>query len=114
MDRGGDVVLLGTAPFTAYTLWPYFYPAKGYRPFSNGGTIIAKHPIFAGHPNDGWNDWLFYPLMEGANSVLFDGAIDMAFDPIMEIISSAGHVRKQALAFEERVGKGRLARAPPS
>jgi hypothetical protein len=46
--------------------------------------------------------------MDGANAVLFDGAIDIAFDPIMEIISSAGHVRKQALAFEERVGKGRL------
>jgi hypothetical protein len=108
MNGGGDVVLLGTAPFTAYTMWPYFTPAKGYRPFSNGGTIIAKHPIFVGHPNEGWNDWLFYPLMDGANCVLFDGAIDAAFDPIMEIISSAGHVRKQALAFEERVGKGRL------
>ena len=108
LDRGGDVILLGTAPFTAYTQWPYFTPAKGYRPYSNGGTIIAKHPIFAGHPNDGWNDWLFFPLMQGANSVLFDGAIDMTFDPIMEIISSAGHVRKQALVFEERVGKGRL------
>jgi hypothetical protein len=108
LDRGGDVVLLGTAPFTAYSRWPGFYPAKGYRPHSNGGTIIAKHPVFAGHPNDGWNDWLFYPLMASADSVLFDGAIDIAFDPIMELISSAGHVRKQALAFENRVGKGRL------
>jgi hypothetical protein len=112
LDRGGDVVLLGTAPFTAYTRWPQFVPSKGYRPFSNGGTIIAKHPIFAGHPNNGWNDWLFYPLMQGANSILFDGAIAMEFDPIMELISSAGHVRKQALVFENRVGQGRLLVAP--
>lgn len=112
MDRGGDVVLLGTAPFTAYSRWSGFYPAKGYRPHSNGGTIIAKHPIFAGHPNDGWNDWLFYPLMHSADSVLFDGATNMEFDPIMEVISSAGHVRKQALIFEDRVGKGRLLVAP--
>jgi hypothetical protein len=81
MDHGGDVVLLGIAPFTTYTRWPSFMPAKGYRPFSNGGTIIEKHPIFAGHPNEGWNDWLFYPLMMGANSVLFDGAIDMMSVP---------------------------------
>jgi hypothetical protein len=105
---GGDVLQLGGEPFTEYTAWPYFYPAMGFRSHSNGGTIIAQHPIFAGHPHEGWGDWQFYPILNGANCVLFDGAIDIVFDPIVEVISSAGNVRRQALVFEQRVGKGRL------
>jgi hypothetical protein len=108
LAAGGDVLLLGAKPFTEYTAWPYFYPAMGFRSHSNGGTILAQHPIFAGHPHEGWGDWLFYPIFSGAKCVLFDGAIDIVFDPIVEVISSAGHVRRQALVFEQRVGKGRL------
>lgn len=108
LETGGDVLLLGSEPLPTYTMWPTFAPAKGYRPFSNGGTIIRNHPIFAGHPNEGWGDWFFFPLLEGANCVLFDGSLQTQFDPLLEIISSAGQVRKQALIFEKNVGKGRL------
>ncbi|MCC6679943.1 MAG: hypothetical protein IT445_03480 [Phycisphaeraceae bacterium] len=108
LEAGGDVLLLGARPFTEYKLWPRYMPPLGSRPFPNGVAILADHPVFKRHPNEGWSDWPFFPLMHGANCVLFDGAIPVPFDPIMEIISCAGHVRKQALIFENRVGAGRL------
>ncbi|MBN2308291.1 MAG: hypothetical protein JXR94_04935 [Candidatus Hydrogenedentes bacterium] len=104
---GGDVLLLGAAPFPEYTAWRSFRPGLGAREHHNVGTVLARHPVFESLPHDGWGDWQFYPILEGAACALFD-ELDAPFDPILEIISSAEHVRKQAALFEYRVGKGRL------
>ena len=108
LANGGDVLLLGTAPFLEYAEWTSFRPGLGCREHHNVGTVIAQHPVFAQLPHEGWGDWPFYPILEGARCVYFEDALDTPFDPILEIISSAEHVRKQAAIFEKRVGKGRL------
>ncbi len=107
MERGGDVLLLGNKPFPIHTAYRSFRPGLGGRHISDVGTVISKHPIFESLPNEGWGDWQFYPILEGTPAVLFDN-LKTKFDPILEIISSASQVRKQASIFEKRVGQSRL------
>jgi len=108
LAAGGDVLLLGAAPFNEYTSWRSFRPGLGAREHHNVGSVIAQHPIFADLPHEGWGDWPFYPVLEGASCVYFEDDLGTPFDPILEIISSAEDVRKHAAIFEKRVGKGRL------
>ena len=108
LTNGGDVLLLGTKPFTTHAAWRTFRPGLGARLHHNVGTVIAQHPIFKHLPHEGWGDWHFCPLIEGAPCIMFDADLQTEFDPILEIVSSAGSVRKQAAIFEKRVGSGRL------
>jgi len=108
LARGGDVLLLGTAPFLEYAEWTSFRPGLGCREHHNVGHVIAAHPIFKHLPHEGWGDWHFYPVLEGAPCIYFEEELETAFDPILEVISSAEHVRKQAAIFEKTVGDGRL------
>jgi hypothetical protein len=98
----------GCKPFPLYTAWRSFRPGLGGRYEHNVGTVIAPHPIFEGLPHEGWGDWHFYPILEGAACILFNDKLPTEFDPILEIISSGGQVRKQAAIFEKTVGRGRL------
>ena len=108
LERGGDVLLLGTEPFTAYNRYTSFRPGLGHRSFQNVGFVIAQHPVFTHLPHDGWADWQFYPVLEGAPQIVDQGNLQTTFDPILEVISSPGEIRKQAAIMEKRVGKGRL------
>ncbi len=105
---GGDVLLLGAAPFHEYTAWRSFRPGLGAREHHNVGSVIAQHPIFEDLPHEGWGDWQFYPVLEGASCLLFEDDLGTPFDPILEIISSGEDVRKHAAIIEKRVGRGRL------
>jgi hypothetical protein len=105
---GGNVLLLGAAPFYEYTAWRSFRPGLGAREHHNVGHVITQHPIFRDLPHEGWGDWQFYPVLEGASCVLFEDDLNTPFDPILEVISSAEDIRKQAAIFEKRVGQGRL------
>ena len=105
---GGDVLLLGAAPLPLHNSWKSFRPGLGARMHHDAGTVVSRHPVLAGLPHEGWGDWQFYPVLEGASCVLFDEELDTAFDPILERISCAGEVRKQAYLFEKRAGAGRL------
>ncbi|MBX7256345.1 MAG: prolyl oligopeptidase family serine peptidase [Candidatus Hydrogenedentes bacterium] len=107
LKRGGSVLLLGTIPFPTHKGWTSFRPGTGARDQHNVGTVIADHPVFKYLPHEGWGDWQFYPVIEGAAPILVTD-LDTAFDPILEVISTAEVVRKQALVFEKRVGAGRL------
>jgi len=108
LKDGGDVLLLGTDPFPINKDYSSFRSGLGDKPYANIGTILAKHPIFADLPNDGWADWHFYYVLDGAKPFIIDDAAMPTFNPILEVISPASHVRKQAAIFECRVGKGRL------
>ncbi|MCE5308214.1 MAG: beta galactosidase jelly roll domain-containing protein [Acidobacteriales bacterium] len=108
LEDGGDVLLLGTTPFQVNSAWKSFRPGLGGRSQHDVGSVIRKHEIFASLPHDGWGDWQFYPLLEGAPPILLDRIPLVGFAPIIEIISSAADVRKQAAVFEARVGHGRL------
>jgi hypothetical protein len=74
----------------------------------NIGTILAHHPVFADLPNDGWADWHFYSILDGAYAFIIDDEAMGGFDPILEVIGNPLNVRKQTMIFERRIGKGRL------
>jgi len=105
LAEGGRVVLLGSKPFPSRAM--SFQMGLAGRPEGNLATVIARHPLTDGFPHDGYCDWQFYRLLSGAVAVQFD-AIPEAFDPIIEVASSYKNIRKQAVLFEWRVGKGRL------
>lgn len=108
LAEGGNVLMLGAAPFEEHTAYTSFRSGLAIRNPRNVGTVIAQHPIFSELPHEGWGDWQFYPVIEGATAVLFTDYLDTPFDPILEFISQPGHVRRQAAIFEKQVGKGRL------
>lgn len=108
LTRGGDLVLLGTDPFLTNKGYNRFRSGLGGRPHHNLGSILSDHPIFADLPNEGWGDWHFYHILNGATPFLIDEEAMGGFNPIIEIISSPADLRKQAVIFERRVGAGRL------
>ncbi|MBI2842195.1 MAG: hypothetical protein HYX78_02220 [Armatimonadetes bacterium] len=102
---GGRVVLLGSKPFP--TMSTGFDPCPTGRAEGNLATVVNDHPITNVFPNDGWCDWQFYSMLTGGKAVVFN-EIDIPFDPIIEVVSSFKHIRKQANLFELGVGKGKL------
>jgi hypothetical protein len=108
LGRGGDVLLLGAGPFPTLESYDRWRPGWGGRSHQNVGTVLADHPVFKDLPHDGWGDWHFYSILNGAPPILIDEEKMGGFDPILEVISSAADIRKQAVMFERRVGKGRL------
>jgi len=108
LKGGGDLLLLGTEPFPINKGYNSFRSGLGDDPHANIGTVLTTHPIFNDLPNEGWADWLFYYVLDGARPFIIDAPAMGGFEPILEVISPASHVRKQAAIFERRVGKGRL------
>jgi beta-galactosidase len=108
LRRGGDVVLLGTEPFLTHSDYGRFRSGLGARNHHNVGSVIADHPVFADLPHEGWGDWHFYSILNGATPFRIDEEDMGGFDPVIEIISSAADIRKQAVLFERRVERGRL------
>jgi hypothetical protein len=108
LKNGGDILLLGSDPFPINKNYNSFRPGHGDDPHSSLGTVLAKHPVFAHLPNEGWADWRFYYILDGAYPFLIDDITMGGFSPILELISPPSHVRKQAAIFERLVGKGRL------
>lgn len=104
LEEGKDVLLLGASPFPVNTKWTRFQP--GYRVQHNNGNVVHRHSVFKDIPNEGWGDWQFYPLIEGAPNILFAKMKGVPFAPILE---SVGYFEnQQAMIFEFKVGKGRL------
>src|SRR5207248_2246973 len=99
LKSGGDLLLLGTDPFPINKAYNSFRSGLGDMPHANIGTVLARHPIFAGLPNEGWADWLFYYILDGAWPFIIDDVAMGGFSPILEVISPASHVRKQAAIF---------------
>ena len=111
IEKGGDILLLDTKVFPVHPGFVNFRSGLGSRANHNVGKVIAQHPIFENLPHEGWGNWHFYYIFDGAKNIFFDGLekdYGVSFDPIIEVISSAAQVRKQALIFEKKVGRGRL------
>jgi len=105
LAKGGDVLLLGYAPFPALELT--FRSESTGRADGHRGLVLADHPLLDGFPHDGFGDWQFYTMLDGGHSVVFeDGALP--FEPIVELIPAYKRIRRQAGVFEMRVGEGRL------
>lgn len=105
IEKSGKVLLLGCDPFS--TLPTSFQPSVSGRTQGNVATVIEDHPLMNRFPHDGFCDWQFHGMLEGGNTVLFND-LGMAFDPIVEIVSSYKLIRRQASLFELRLGQGKL------
>lgn len=105
LAEGGRVVLLGYKPLPSRAM--SFQMGLAGRPAGNLATVIARHPLMDGFPHDGYCDWQFFKMLNGANPIQFDMFSDL-FEPILEVVSSYKHIRKQSVLFEWRVGSGRL------
>ena len=111
IEKGGDILLLNTKVFPVHSGFVNFRSGLGGRAHHNVGKVIAPHPIFENLPHEGWGNWHFYYVFDEAKAIVFDGLekdYGVSFDPIVEVISSAAEIRKQALIFEKKVGRGRL------
>ena len=105
MERGERVLLLGTGPFKSLPT-TYRIGMAG-RCSGNFATVIRPgHPALAGLPHEGFCGWQFRRLMEGGAAVQLEAGVP--FDPIVEIVSAAKCVIRQAGLFEYRIGSGRL------
>lgn len=105
MVDGGRVLLLGGGPFP--TLATTYQIMSGGRVQGNNATVIYEHPIMSAFPNEGYCDWQFFSMIEGASTVVFND-LDIPFEPIVEVVSSYKMIRKQASLFELRIRKGGL------
>lgn len=105
LNNGGDVLLLGHAPFPA--LPTSFQMSMTGRAAGDLATVIEDHPLLRRFPHDGYCDWQFYSLLEGGRAINFNDLM-VPFDPILEVVSSFKLIYKQAAIFEWRVGNGRL------
>jgi len=105
LERGGRVVLLGPGGLPRRSVEHQIILAGRVR--GNLATVINDHPITNRFPHDGWVNWQFDSMFNGSNAVVFND-LDVAFDPIIEVVSTYKLVRKQSCLFEVRVGAGRL------
>ncbi len=105
MEKGERILLLGAGPFKSL-LTSYRIGMAG-RCSGNYATVIkAGHPALKGMPHDGFCGWQFRRLMEGGRAVQLEAGVP--FDPIIDIASSVKFPIRQAMAFEYRIGEGRL------
>ena len=105
MEKGERVLLLGAGPFRSLPT-TYRIGMAG-RCSGNYATVIKQgHPAFEGMPHDGFCGWQFRRLMEGGSAVQLEAGVP--FDPIIDIASSVKFPIRQAMAFEYRIGEGRL------
>lgn len=103
--RAGEL-LLGTAPFPGRET--SFQIAVAGRAHQNLALLVNNHPVFAGIPHEGFCDWQFRSLIHGGQCVVFND-LDVAFDPILEVVSSYKNMRWQAALWEAVAeGGGRL------
>lgn len=102
---GGDVLLLGAAPFPANDT--RFVMGVAGRAHMNLATVISDHPAFNYLPHAGWCDWQFKELLEGGKCVEFN-KFPVEFDPIVEVVSSYKYIRLQASMWEAQTEGGRL------
>lgn len=105
LKNGGTIILLGSEPFPNRKV-QFAINICG-RIDGNLATVIKDHPLFRKFPNDGFCDWQFYYMLNGAKSVNFN-KLNIPFLPILDVVSSYKHIYKQAAVFELSVDAGKL------
>ncbi len=101
LSEGESLLLLGTGAFASL---PHRI-LRGGRTVGTAATAIEDHPLMASFPHEGFCDWQFHAMLEGAQGVVLDC---IPFKPIIEFVSSYKLIVKQAAVFEWQVGPGRL------
>ena len=114
MLADGRSVLLLThglkTPFAATTGFLSVYWSAGWwgNEFSALGIVCdPSHPALARFPNDGYSDWQWRTLTQGATTMRLAGA-PPDLHPIVEAIPDFHYNQLLAQVFEVRIGPGRL------
>lgn len=118
LDSGGKVLLLappalvrgdalgrvkiGFSPIFWNTAWTKRQP-----PHTLGILCDPKHPALAGFPTDFHTNWQWWELITRAHPFILDG-MPGEMRPVVQVIDDWVTNRKLALAFEAKVGNGRL------
>ena len=105
LSQGKKVVLFGHEPFAS--LPTTFRISLAGRTSDNLATVIDDHEILKDIPNEGFCGWQFAELMEGGKAVCFNDD-SIAFEPIIEVVSSHKFVVKQSALFEINALGGKL------
>lgn len=85
------------------------YPMlKHYDPPGTLGILCdPKHPALAAFPTDFHADWQWWPIMRNGQAMILDDT-PAGFRPLIQVIDNFDRNHKLAIAFEARVGSGRL------
>ncbi len=105
LEAGKNVLLLGTEPFVS--LPASFQMALAGRTSGNLATVIADHPAVEKLPHEGFCGWQFRELLEGGAAVCFETDA-VAFDPVIEVVSTHKNAVRQAALFEYAALNGKL------
>lgn len=95
-------VELGFSSIFWNTAWTRRQP-----PHTLGILCNPKHPLFAEFPTDSHTNWQWWYLIHRANPMILDG-FSAKLQPTVQVIDDWVTARKLALAFEAKVGSGRL------
>ena len=105
VSNGGKCILYGKGPFPAIdTKWQISCAGRAE---GNLATVIHDHSAWGDFPHENWCEWQFAEMINGAEAVNFTN-LEMAFMPILEMVSSYKNVKRQAMIFEVKIGKGLL------
>ena len=77
-----------------------------WNPLIVGTLVDSRHPAFGSFPTDMYADWQWWDILNYATAVDLTGFTDLT--PVIQSIDSYENNRKLGIAFEARVGKGRL------
>lgn len=109
LEEGGRVLFLaydvpGRKTHFASHFWnPVMF---NWDPMIVGTLIDNDHPAFASFPTDNWADWQWYDILNNARAM--DLTEIEGLTPVIQSIDSYEHNRKLGVAYEARVGNGRL------
>jgi hypothetical protein len=105
IENGASCILYGSGPFpSSDTL--YQISVAG-RAEGNLATVIYDHPIFDNFPHEEWCDWHFADMIENGKAIDLT-ELNLPIPPIVEMVSSFKTIKKQAMIFELKIGKGHL------
>ena len=103
ISEGANCILYGKGPFPAIgTTWQLSVAGRAE---GNLASVIRAHPIFANFPHEGWCDWHFADMFKNAEAVDLTN-LDLPVIPIVEMVSSFKKIKRQAMLFELKIGRG--------
>ncbi|WP_100407399.1 sugar-binding domain-containing protein [Bacillus solitudinis] len=70
------------------------------------GMLIHNHPLMKKFPHDGYSNWQWFHLVNGAAGIGMD--LIPQVKPIVEIVDNFNRMKKLSYAFEATVGRGKL------
>lgn len=77
-----------------------------WEPMIVGTLIDAKHPAFTDFPTDSYADWQWWDILNYSTAMELNDLVTLT--PVIQSIDTYERNRKLGIAFEARVGKGRL------